>query len=403
MSTSTGIRIIDLTQNPTSLFRIDELKIENCRLRGIRREARFLFTNIAKLALVYHEMDTINADVDLGETIEHFATLNTAQSNRPIEDISLTLIYDKREERDDYFTRLKAYPIRSLRIESRSDESAGLCTRIKPFSCDPGSLEHLQELHLMLDEPVDARIFSKLTNLRLLDLSCNKITVLESDFVSENLEKLDLFSNEISQIRVDSNRKSTLKSLNLNLNLMESISAKDFASFGHLSELFLSENRIAHVCPLSFSNMSCLVRLDLNGNRLTCLNSGEFVGLNSLEELDLSDNEIDTEPGSCPFSCLTRLTKLNLAGNDLKQVDGRLFGGLASSLADLDLSRNMISIVEENSFAGLTSLVRLNLSFNRIEVFTAAHLTGLTKLKTLNLSRTNLKNFNFVQEKKNAV
>jgi Leucine-rich repeat (LRR) protein len=350
------------------LFEIEELTIENCRLKSIRDEARFLFGNIKKLTLIYEEMDTINSEVDLKEIIEQFEIIFT--SSRPIENISLVLKYDNFETCD--FLALKSFKIRSLHLEANSTENK---FDINDLKC----LEHLEQVHLLLDENIDLVNFSNLKYLQLLDLSCNRINLLNSDFITTNLEKLDLFNNEISKIELDPKRSVKLKSLNLNLNKLESVSGTDFSCLVDLNELFLSENRILVISPFAFSNMNCLLRLDLSGNCLKTIEKAMFDKLVLLEDLDLSDNEIEIPVGSSPFGSLNRLKKLNLRGNYLNQIDKSLLEGL-ESVEDLNFSRNMISVVNFDSLSNMKCLKRLNLSLNRIENF------DKTSLEKLNLN-----------------
>lgn len=87
---------------------------------------------------------------------------------------------------------------------------------------------------------------------------------------------------------------------------------------------------------------------------------------------------------------LPYLLELNLKGNELISLSANVFNG-AENLRKIDLSRNMISIIQPETFTNLRSLEELNLSFNQLNNNSFGRdgidwIDGIGSLKTLDLS-----------------
>ena len=103
----------------------------------------------------------------------------------------------------------------------------------------------------------------------------------------------------------------------------------------------------------------------------------------NLKKLDLSNNLISTiELNS--FKHLTELETLDLSNNKINFLSNAAFNGL-KALKSLVLKLNQVSNIVPNQFSTLQSLEFLDLSSNRISNLDATNFNNLIKLKTIHL------------------
>jgi len=164
------------------------------------------------------------------------------------------------------------------------------------------------------------------------------------------LRKLDLESNEISQIQ-SGQKANVLEVLNLAKNKIESIGRDTFGGFDNLRVLDLSKNELDRIESSTFVATPKLEVLRLEENQITSLDSDSFAGLDGLMEMDLSGNEISTLPDGV-FSSLNQLRKLTLRRNEISFVGTESLMGL-SGLHYLDLTSNWIASVHPDAFKDL--------------------------------------------------
>lgn len=164
------------------------------------------------------------------------------------------------------------------------------------------------------------------------------------------LRKLDLESNEISQIQ-SGQKANVLEVLNLAKNKIESIGRETFGGFDNLRVLDLSKNELDRIESSTFVATPKLEVLRLEENQITSLDSNSFDGLDGLMEMDLSGNEISSLPDGV-FSSLNQLRKLVLRRNEISFVGTESLMGL-SGLHYLDLTSNWIASVHPDAFKDL--------------------------------------------------
>lgn len=129
--------------------------------------------------------------------------------------------------------------------------------------------------------------FESYPNLNLLDLSSNRLEIIEDDALGrlESLLKLWLSDNRLSKIP-----KSLPRSLNilvLDRNQITSFTKEDFVGMPKLKQLSLRGNKIVLVESVALNALPGLRQLDLAQNVLLSVN----LGPNGLEDVDLSDNQ----------------------------------------------------------------------------------------------------------------
>uniref|UniRef100_A0A6V7IMB8 LRRCT domain-containing protein n=1 Tax=Bracon brevicornis TaxID=1563983 RepID=A0A6V7IMB8_9HYME len=118
-----------------------------------------------------------------------------------------------------------------------------------------------------------------------------------------------------------------------------------------------------------------MVKVRFNGNPLDKVR--EVTGL-YLEGCDLS--EVPTEL----LASLPKLHTLDLTRNNITILRANAFANVSNTLADLDLSRNKMTTIEEGAINGLDSLEILKLSRNRFGTVPTT-IRGMKNLKRLDI------------------
>jgi Leucine-rich repeat (LRR) protein len=234
--------------------------------------------------------------------------------------------------------------------------------------------------------------FKNLFNLRLLDLSYNKLTSLENSIFSDltSLEMLDLKNNLVEGIAMDTFANlSSLTSLVLSHNFIKNVNFS-LNSLTNLNVLSLDFNEIYSVEKHLVANSLKLVDLHLNNNKffrvpnfienfhiLKFLDLGEnfiknlsdldgFPNLKYLYGLRLTENQIETLEKH-HLVHLKNLQILNLSKNRIRHIDRETFGS-NEFLQAIRLDGNSIKNIDY-MFENLTQLVFLNISENSLEIF----------------------------------
>ncbi|MFQ6650899.1 hypothetical protein Gotur_022107 [Gossypium turneri] len=212
----------------------------------------------------------------------------------------------------------------------------------------------------------------KLTKLRFLDLSNNKITALPSDLWS----------------------LGSLKRLNLSRNKITGSLSNNIGNFGRLQVVDLSDNDFSGEIPETISSLVSLQTLKLAGNGFEGSIPTGILRCWSLVSLDLSSNRLN---GTLPdgfTAAFPKLKYLNLARNE---IYGNLFQGDIhqvnfnwSHLVYLDLSENRLSGEIVVNLSQALNLRHLNLAYNRFARQKCPRIGMLSSLEYLNLSKTSL-------------
>ncbi|KAM3337021.1 putative LRR receptor-like serine/threonine-protein kinase [Capsicum galapagoense] len=255
----------------------------------------------------------------------------------------------------------------------------------------------------------------KLTKLKYLDLSNNKLTALPSDIWSlGSLKYLNLSHNNISgDLSSNIGNFGVLEILDLSVNNFSGKIPEAISSLASLRSLNLSKNWFDSEIPSGILSCRSLESLDLSENRLTGIPNGFGSVFHKLKWLNLAENEILGKDSD--FSRMDSITHVNISGNSFKgsvvdlftgplevidlsrnQFDGHVSQVNFSSsfnwshLVYLDLSENHISGVIFRELNNARNLVHLNLADNRFSQQEFPHIDMLSGLEYLNLSGTSL-------------
>ncbi|CAD5121109.1 DgyrCDS9650 [Dimorphilus gyrociliatus] len=295
---------------------------------------------------------------------------------RTLKDV-LFKIFSKSEK----FRKSTIAQSRNYQVEVEGDEHAVITEikhvkDIKELPLELCLLENIQELHLSSNNIQRLTHIEYCRNLRLLDVSQNKILELEAGICS--LKKLNT-------LNLNGNRLSTLP--------------MEIEKLYNLQHLFISANRLRSI-PFGIKNIRTMQNLDLSRNRIDLIDEDFFENLQYLECAVLSDNQLSRIPDSIlkcsnlknlylrknrfkfvPASLcdVEKLETLNISDNYIRKYNVSL-----RSLRKLFLGSNELSDLSD-SIADSVDLVTLSIENNNFETF-PRNVLKLSKLRNLNLS-----------------
>uniref|UniRef100_A0A8D0CBH5 Leucine rich repeats and immunoglobulin like domains 3 n=1 Tax=Salvator merianae TaxID=96440 RepID=A0A8D0CBH5_SALMN len=252
------------------------------------------------------------------------------------------------------------------------------------------------------------------TNITLLSLTGNKITDILPEHLKpfQSLETLDLSSNNISVLKMESfppmvlkhlhinnnriismepgtfdNLSSTLQVLKLNKNRISAIPQKMF-KLPQLQHLEMNRNKIKKIDGLTFQGLPSLKSLKIQRNGLSKLMDGAFWGLSSMEILQLDHNNL-TEITKGWLYGLLMLQQLHLSQNVISRISPDAWE-FCQKLSELDLTYNNLARLEDSNFVGLSLLVRLNIGNNKVSYIADCAFRGLSSLQSLDLKNNEI-------------
>ena len=194
----------------------------------------------------------------------------------------------------------------------------------------------------LIDIPID--IFTNLTNLEVLDLSCNKISKfhtynidykniknrlkivnLSDNLIEGNLnfslfyncEQVYMFKNKICYIDFNNATYNNLMFLDLHSNQLNSTFIAPKAI--KLDSLILGYNKIDEV--INLYNCLNLTVFDINNNNISSF-PNEIIVLDKLKTLNIQNNNLNDVPALICF--INSLVRLSIEGNPMRKLNSKL-------------------------------------------------------------------------------
>jgi Leucine-rich repeat (LRR) protein len=264
-------------------------------------------------------------------------------------------------------------------------------------------LVSLTELYLSHNtiKSIAPRTFSKLTLLSVLYLDSNTIFEIEwGTFHSlQSLAELVLSENKIEQIKNNHFRTlPALRKLHLEQNKIISIQANSFANLSNLNEILIGSNPIGEFKTGAFNGIVKSTTLRLSSSDIEILPSNYFNNL-QIRNLLIARSKVKVLQDFLFVNC-SAIGLLDLNYNQISFVSNRFYWFNISNplrantqLESLLLANNKIASLNFTDNQFLRSLTELELSGNLIEVVQASNLRYLTKLSTLSLINNKIKFF----------
>lgn len=162
----------------------------------------------------------------------------------------------------------------------------------------------------------------------------------------------------------------------------------------YLSHLSVQHTNLTVIVPGVFSNLACL-RLILSGNQINIIDNGAFYNIVGLTELRLGENALTKFNGEDIVGEAPDLTRLFLGKNWITTLNEYSFRGM-TNLKYLDLSHNLISTVEDGTFAETPFIVIILLSSNRLKNLNPyMFAVSMYNFKLLNVAHNRLQYLSF--------
>lgn len=207
--------------------------------------------------------------------------------------------------------------------------------------------------------------FRGLTSLQKLFLKSNNIRALQDGVfhVMTAIETIELDHNDISSLsRQGLFNLTKLHHLSLSNNSISRIELDTWEFTQSLITLDLSHNNITEFKPQHLDCLQRLKHLNLGHNKIQYLMENTFDCVKNLEDLNLRRNKLSwiiEDPGaSPPFKALRKLKKLDLYGNNLKQINTKSLSGLVN-LESLNLGGNALASIQSGAFDHMGNLQKL--------------------------------------------
>ncbi|XP_057185607.1 leucine-rich repeat serine/threonine-protein kinase 2 [Triplophysa rosa] len=174
------------------------------------------------------------------------------------------------------------------------------------------AMNKLEELSLEGNQISELSLPLSLAELKVLDVSKNKVTVVSEDFLTECL-KMENFNASVNQISSLLHLPSKITTIKLAQNSFTSI-------------------------PEVITNLQFLRSVDMRNNSIRVLSGPAVWASVNLRELMFSQNHISVLDLSGPVYKWARLEKLHLSTNRITEIPPQI--GLLEDLTSLDVSQN---------------------------------------------------------------
>ncbi|KAJ8717440.1 hypothetical protein PYW08_005839 [Mythimna loreyi] len=238
---------------------------------------------------------------------------------------------------------------------------------------------------------IPKNIFDSQTQLKKLDLSMNRIVIIEQySLPLNNLQYLNIENNRLSGV-IEKNVFSPAKYLRFldlsNFNITK-IDDTAFVDLPVMARLNLSYNNIETIEPNNFRGLDNMYSLDLSNNNLTDLTFNKSIWTNNLKALYLNNNKLKNMLKL--FVNICRVSYLDISNNDIDSPI--IFGAnIFPNLTGLHVANNKIRIFNNPWINSLTTLIDLGLSSNEISYI---NLSYFKELLSVDLSNNNLSYLN---------
>lgn len=214
-------------------------------------------------------------------------------------------------------------------------------------------------------EELPPQLFGNAMNLRVLDFAQNKIQSVDPLAFSQlyAVEYLNLSYNQISEISLKHANLTTLLSLDLSNNKLNSFEEHIFENVSALKSLNLSCNPIENLRVDIFTYLPNLENLSLRRIKISSIALGTFSYQDKLVSLDLSENALQYLDSGHFLPILRDLRSLRLNDNELTDLN-EFRNALFPSLIELDIKNNRFNCENLKHFMNSFDCSKIDLIIN---------------------------------------
>ncbi|MHA2424525.1 MAG: leucine-rich repeat domain-containing protein [Candidatus Thorarchaeota archaeon] len=226
-----------------------------------------------------------------------------------------------------------------------------------------------------------------LNDLRVLDLSDNKLETIELDFLRESkaLQEIDIKDNEILSLNTKPLESlKELRELQVSGNLMKDLDLSGLSGCKELKILNISNNHIHGIDLDPLCSCSGLVELNVQGNQLEAIDLTPLESSSELQILNLSHNWI-REIDLGPLSGKNSIQSINMSENPVSQIDLSPLEE-CTSLETLILDWTQIASLDLGPLSSCVNLRRLGIAHNKITELNLWPLAETLNLQSLDIS-----------------
>ncbi|XP_041355423.1 slit homolog 3 protein-like [Gigantopelta aegis] len=231
--------------------------------------------------------------------------------------------------------------------------------------------------------------FDGIKSMHRLDLSNNNLTDSSADFrrVFQNLQSLtylNLSSNGLTTgLDLAFEELSSLMELDLSYNRLKVITNNSVPGLKKLRHLKINNNKLQSIHRYSFMDMSNLESIDMSHNKLVSLEMVHFPGILML---DASWNSLEDIPSRLPVT----ISRLQLMGNRISSLRRADVKSLVR-LKELNISHNVITFLDDDSFLSSYNMTSVDLSFNDLKLdFGKDVFRGMQHIRNIYLTHNNI-------------
>nr|XP_040020515.1 toll-like receptor 21 [Gasterosteus aculeatus aculeatus]XP_040020516.1 toll-like receptor 21 [Gasterosteus aculeatus aculeatus]XP_040020517.1 toll-like receptor 21 [Gasterosteus aculeatus aculeatus] len=364
---------------------------------------RFLgFIQVLDLSQNLHLDSTAFEEVDLSHindlrlrstSVDVLTFLNISNVNARHVDFSGTHLNNTRLTKLCRLLRKKGKTIRKLslgynQIHNLTNQMLEYC---------PTITGNLDLTHNNLNSTSCLEFINKQKSISSINVEHNHLTILHScQFYSNNVTEVSYRYNRILTVFAYAfNSTPNVKTLELNINIIAYLDCDALSGLTSLETLRLDNNILTDLLQCMFRDNHNLKILNLRNNRIAVIFKWTFFNLSSLTTLDLGGNKI-THFEESGLDGLKSLSKFYLDGNNLKQIDTSFYHVFQDTLTTLDLQRNQIRFLNEETsspFRNLSKLSDLKLDGQRpygLTVLPRHFFRGLHSLRSLYLTHNDI-------------
>ncbi len=199
------------------------------------------------------------------------------------------------------------------------------------------------------------------------------------------LKSLDLHGNELTTLPRGFRRLDNITKLNLSKNRLTLINLEIVAEMKSLRELRVAENALAGTFPIPLCSLQKLELLDLHDNAITDI-PGKLEEMHSLSNLNVSGNQL----ASLPWNAISSipLTEIDASRNRLSGPVFPFQSFTLTTLKSLSIASNTLTSLTSTVNLTLPAIQTLDISFNRLK--SLPDISTCTAMTTLSASNNQL-------------